>query len=75
MTEQERGELIELRRCIESDAFQKWIAKPMREYRNEQRNDFFSADMKESWRKGGRVEGVEKFLMLIKIIDETVKNN
>ncbi len=75
MNEQERGELIELRRHIESDAFQKWIAKPMRDYRNEQNNDFFSDDLKESWRKGGRVEGVEKFLTLIKIIDETIKNN
>lgn len=72
--EDRRKNLINLKVAIESPAFQEMIAKPMKEYMREQNNNFFSDNLKDSWRKGGRVEAVKKFFSLIGDIDTDLKN-
>ena len=67
-------ELIELKGHISSEVFQKYIVKPMRAYEKEQRNDFFSDSLKNSWRKGGRVEGVKKFFSTLEQVEVDLGN-
>lgn len=60
-------ELFELQTIVESEVFQKHIAEPMKKFIKEQRNSFFSDSLKESWRKGGRVEGARELFRILKI--------
>lgn len=66
-------DLLELRRAIESEPFQKYVLKPFKEYRQAQKNNFFSDSLKDSHRKGGRVEAVNEFLNILKVVDENFK--
>lgn len=67
-------ELSTLKSWIQTDEFQKYLAKPMREYEKEQKNNFFSDSLKESWRKGGRVEATQHFFSLLEQIEVDLKN-
>jgi len=67
-------ELFEIKRIVESQEFQKYILKPMKDYRFAQKNNFFSDSVKDQWRKGGRVEGVNELLKILKTIDNDFKN-
>ena len=60
-------ELYELKRIIESRVFQKYLAKPLREIQDNIQSDFFSDSLKESWKKGGKIEGIEEFFKLLDI--------
>jgi len=68
-----KDDLIYLKEAIESDVFQAYIAKPMKDYRREQQNNFFPKDLLESYRNGGRVEGVDNFMNCISILNEDLK--
>lgn len=69
-----REELIVLKEYVSSEIFQKYVCKPMREYQKLQTNDFFSDSLKESWRKGGRVEATKHFFNLLGQIETDLKN-
>lgn len=71
---EEFEELLEIRSMIENPAFQKFIVSPLRERQEELRLNFFSDSLKESWRKGGRYEGIEDFFNTLKQIDIQFKN-
>lgn len=71
---QEYDELLDIRTVIENSNFQKYIVERMRKYQDNQRNNFFSDSLKESWRKGGRVEAVKFFFENLKQIDVDFKN-
>ena len=70
----EINELMELKRMIELQSFQERVYKPMVEERNKLRTAFFSDTVKESWRKGGKQEGIKIFLKLIEEIPNDLKN-
>lgn len=72
--EEEISELLEVIRMIESDLFQKFFAAPMKRERDKLRTAFFSDSLKESWRKGGRQEGIELFFDIVKQIPADLKN-
>jgi hypothetical protein len=65
--------LYTLRRIIESEVFQEGIIKPLRKEQEKIKNNFFSDSLKESWRKGGRQEGIQMFFDNLKKIHEEVK--
>lgn len=67
-------ELYELKRQIESEEFQKYFAKPLREKQSKLKTDFFSDSLKDSWRKGGKHEGIQEFFEILKQIDTEIKN-
>jgi hypothetical protein len=67
------GELYDLKAMIESPLFQENIVKPLRDEQGKIRNNFFSDSLKESWRKGGRIEGIELFFDNLKKINEQIK--
>lgn len=61
------SELYELQTIVEGPVFQKFIAEPMKKYIKAQKNNFFSDDLKDAWRKGGRVEGARELFRILKI--------
>jgi len=63
--QEEINELIELQMMIQNPIFQKYFSKPMKEERDKLRTDFFSDDLKESWRKGGKQEGIQVWMDLV----------
>lgn len=67
-------ELFELKAQIESPVFQKYLCKPLRDKQAKLHLNFFSDTIKESWRKGGRHEGIEEFFSLLGDIDTKIKN-
>jgi hypothetical protein len=70
----EFNELQEIKRIIEGQTFQRLFVKPLKDYRFKQKNNFFSDSMKDQWRKGGRVEGINEFFKILKQIDNDFKN-
>lgn len=70
----EYQELLEINNTIESETFQKYIMKPMKDYRYAQKNNFFSDSLKDQWRKGGRVEAINEFLKILKELNTQLKN-
>lgn len=66
-------ELYELKRMIESEVFQAYLCQPLREQQDKLRLNFFSDSLKDSWRKGGKFEGIQEFFNLLKI-DTDIKN-
>jgi hypothetical protein len=66
--------LIGLKHLIESEEFQKHFAKPMKAERDKLRTAFFSDSLKESWRKGGKQEGIKLFMDLVAQIPIDLKN-
>lgn len=67
-------ELYELKLWIETPIFQKYLCKPLREKQGKLKVNFFSDSLKESWRKGGKHEGIEEFFNILKEIDIEIKN-
>jgi hypothetical protein len=67
-------ELMAMHNMIETAVFQKFLAKPMKEERDKLRTAFFSDTLKESWRKGGKQEGLQVFMKLIENIHLDLKN-
>lgn len=68
------GELYDLKAIIENPLFQEHIVKPLRKEQGNIRNNFFSDSLKESWRKGGRIEGIELFFDNLKKINEELNS-
>lgn len=70
----EVAELVAIANMIENPLFQKYLAKPMKEERDKLRTAFFSDSLKESWRKGGKQEGIQVFMKLVENIHTDLKN-
>lgn len=70
----EVNELIEMEMMIQNPLFQKYFAKPMKEERDKLRTAFFSDSLKESWRKGGKQEGIKLWMSLVENIHADLKN-
>lgn len=71
---EELEELREVQRIVESDVFQNYFAKPMKEERDKLRTAFFSDSLKESWRKGGKQEGIKFWMELVEQAHTDLKN-
>jgi len=67
-------ELMAMHNMIETKVFQKYLAKPMKEERDKLRTAFFSDSLKDSWRKGGKQEGIQVFMKLIENVHLDLKN-
>lgn len=67
-------ELMAMHNIIETKVFQKYLAKPMKEERDKLRTAFFSDSLKDSWRKGGKQEGIQVFMKLIENVHLDLKN-
>jgi hypothetical protein len=74
MIKEELAELYSLKGFIESAVFQKYFCKPLREKQDSLQLNFFSDSLKDSWRKGGKYEGIEEFFEILKQIDCDIKN-
>lgn len=72
--QEEVAELVAIANMIENPLFQKYLAKPMKEERDKLRTAFFSDSLKESWRKGGKQEGIQVFMKLVENIHVDLKN-
>ena len=72
--QEELEELIDIKSQIESKVFQKYICKPLREKQDSIKTDFYSDSLKESWRKGGNLDGIEEFFSTLRQIDVDFKN-
>lgn len=70
----ELEELMAAVRMIESDTFQKFIVKPLRDEEDKLKTAFFSDSLKDAWRKGGKKEGIELFFKILKNIHIDEKN-
>ncbi len=71
---QEVEELMAIKNMVQTEVFQKYFAKPMKEERDKLRTDFFSDDLKESWRKGGKQEGIQIWMSLVEQANVDLKN-
>ena len=67
-------ELKEVVRMINSDDFKKYFSNPMRDKMDSKAIEFFAKDLKENWRTGGQVEGLNEFFEIIKSIKNDLKN-
>lgn len=72
--QQKLEELFEIKLQIESPIFQKYLCQPLREKQGNLKVNFFSDTLKDSWRKGGKHEGIEEFFEILKDIDTEIKN-
>lgn len=72
--QEEINELMTMHNYIESAVFQKYFAKPMKEERDKLRTAFFSDSLKESWRKGGKQEGIKFCMKLIEQVNTDLNN-
>ena len=70
----EIGELNTVKEMIQTELFQRYFAKPMKEERDKLRTDFYSDTLKESWRKGGKQEGIELFFGLVEGVHQDLKD-
>lgn len=66
--QEEVNELIFVQNMVQDPLFQKYFSKPMKEERDKLRTDFFSDDLKESWRKGGKQEGIKVWMDIVEQI-------
>jgi hypothetical protein len=70
----EYNDLLAAKEMIESETFQRFFAGPIKKERDALRTAFFSDSLKESWRKGGRQEGLNVFIDILKQIPNELKN-
>lgn len=70
----EIGELLTVKEMIQTELFQRYFAKPMKEERDKLRTAFFSDSLKESWRKGGKQEGIECFFKIVEGVHQELKD-
>lgn len=77
-TLQERlDKLVAINNMIQSEVFQEFIARPMTEEKNKRVRgpaNYFNETLKESWRKGGQLEGIELYMKLIENIHLDLKD-
>ncbi len=78
MTVQEEvNELLEVSMMIQNPLFQKYFAKPMTSEKNKRvrgASNYFNETLKESWRKGGQLEGIELWMTLVENIHSDLNN-
>lgn len=67
-------ELTAMHNMIETKVFQKYLAKPLKEERDKLRTAFFSDSIKESWRKGGKQEGLTFMMKLLENIHNDLRD-
>lgn len=72
--QEEIDELMAMHNLIESKVFQKYLYKPMKEERDKLRTAFFSDSLKDSWRKGGKQEGIKIFMTLVENVNMDLTN-
>lgn len=72
--DKELNKLYELKGNIESEAFQEYLCKPLRKEQDRLKNDFFSDSLKQSWRKGGKKEGIELFFKQLEYINTKIED-
>lgn len=72
--QEEVNELLEVSMMIQNPLFQKYFAKPMKEERDKLRTAFFSDSLKESWRKGGKQEGIKLWMTLVEQVHTDLNN-
>lgn len=72
--EREIAELSGLKYIIESDLFQSKIVAVLDRERKKIRTCFFSDSLKDSWRKGGKKEGIDLFFKILKDIHIELKD-
>jgi len=73
----EIDELVMMRDLISSEIFQKFIAKPMSKAKKEMTaspHNFYVESVNESWKKGGKLEGIEIYMKLVEAIHADLKN-
>lgn len=74
MKDNKLDKLIQVKEMIESENFQEFFVKPIKEKIARLQVDFFQDDLKENWRKGGLKQGLEEFIGILKQIDTDYKN-
>lgn len=75
MTLQDKlNDLIAVRYIIQNPLFQKFFVEKMREKQDELKVSFFSDSLKDAWRKGGKLQGLNEFFETLKEIDNEYKN-
>jgi len=75
MTDKEKlAELHAIRGMIETEVFQKYFVKPIKKEVKKVAVTFFAEDLKENWRSGGRFEGLNVFIDILKEIDNDYRN-
>lgn len=67
-------ELINVKQIIENPLFQKFFVAKLREKQNALNVNFFSDSLKDAWRKGGKLEGLNEFFEILKEIDVDYRN-
>jgi hypothetical protein len=72
--QEEVNELLEVELMIQNPLFQKYFSKPMKEERDKLRTAFFSDSLKESWRKGGKQEGIQLWMTLVENVHIDLNN-
>jgi len=70
---QELEELNDVQLMIQSENFQEYIVKPMREYQNELKDAYQCETLKELYAVKGKKQGSEKFFDVLKGIAEDRK--
>lgn len=70
----ELEQLEEAKIMIETETFQKFFVKPIKKLMDDKAIQFFAEDLKENWRTGGQVEGLNEFLNILKEINTDYKN-
>lgn len=71
---EELEKLYELKGNIESEAFQEYICKPLRKEQDRLHLNFFSDSLKESWKKGGKHEGIELFFKQLEYVNTRIED-
>lgn len=75
--EQLQKEVNELREVVDmigTPTFQTFIAKRFRDEQESLKLSFFSKDLREQWRKGGKYEGLEYLFDVIRELQEELKS-
>ncbi len=70
----ELEQLEEAKIMIETETFQKFFVRPIKKKMDDKAIQFFAEDLKENWRTGGQVEGLNEFLNILKTINTDYKN-
>lgn len=71
---EELAELQAIKEMIESDVFKKFLIKPIKEEKDALSVKFFPKDLKDSYRIGGKAEGLQFFVDLLEDIDSVYRN-
>lgn len=72
--QEELNKLYELKGNIESEAFQEYLCKPLRKEQDKLHLNFFSDSIKDSWRKGGKFEGIQMFFKLLEQVNSRIED-